>query len=90
METLFRSTEALGMGLKFVVDEQAEPGKARGTWPWSSQRPRDHANQLASRTSDDPASEPAPRTNPGKQAISIVLKHTRITENVIDVLCSMD
>jgi hypothetical protein len=29
METLFRSTEALGMGLKFVVDEQAEPGKDR-------------------------------------------------------------
>ncbi len=36
LETLFRSTETLGMGLKFVLDEQAEPGKARGTWPWSS------------------------------------------------------
>jgi len=54
------------------------------------QRPRDQANQLASRTADDPASEPVPRTNPGKQAISIVLKHTRITENVIDVPFSID
>jgi hypothetical protein len=36
--------------------------------------------------------EPAPRTNPGSQAISIVLKHitTKITENVIDVPCSID
>ena len=54
------------------------------------QRTRDRAKQLASRTADDPASEPAPRTNPGKQAISIVLKHTRIMENVIDVPCSID
>jgi hypothetical protein len=54
------------------------------------QRPRDRANQLASRTADDPAGEPAPRTNPGKQAISIVLKHTRITENGVDVPFSID
>jgi len=39
------------------------------------QRTRDQAKQFESRTADDPASEPAPRTNPGKQAISIVLKH---------------
>ena len=37
------------------------------------------------------ASRP-PRTNPGSQAISIVLKHitTKITENVIDVPCSVE
>jgi len=40
------------------------------------ERTRDQANQLASRTTDDPASEPEPRTNPGKQAIPIVLKQT--------------
>src|SRR5262249_38654285 len=27
LETLFRHTEALGVGLKFVVDEPAQPGK---------------------------------------------------------------
>ena len=36
LETLFRSTEALGVGLKFVMDEQTKPGEARGTWSWSS------------------------------------------------------
>src|SRR5271157_6158559 len=36
LETLFRYTEALGMGLKFVMVKQTEPGEARRTWPWSS------------------------------------------------------
>jgi hypothetical protein len=54
------------------------------------ERTRDQANQLASRTTDDPASESVPRTKPGKRVISIVLKHTRITENVIDVPFSID
>jgi hypothetical protein len=27
LETLYRYTEALGVGLKFALDESAEPGK---------------------------------------------------------------
>src|SRR5208337_2298703 len=89
LETLFRSTEALGVGLKFVVDDRPSPerpvelglGLPATAGPGEPARVTDCGR---------PGQRASPRTNPGKQAISIVLKHTRITENVVDVPFSID
>ena len=63
------------MGLKFVVDEPAEPGRPvehglglrANAGPGEPARVKDYGR---------PGQRARPRTNPGKQAIPIVLKQT--------------
>jgi transcriptional regulator with XRE-family HTH domain len=89
LKTLFRSREALGVSLKFDVDGRPNPespvehglGLPATAGPGQSARVTDCGR---------PGQGNGPRANPGKQGISIILKHTKLTENVIDVLFSID